>query len=422
MTVQLSNSERLRSLYDPNFVRHVETLNGGAPVQVCVESRMLLDQSGTGVATYARVLAACLEGAGAVPLVLDDGRHADPRPRSRIARWVAAARVSPRAAVALEPTGAPEPLQWVARDVFREAQVFFNIHGRLLPVAFDRPPEVMHWTYPVPLYVVGSKNLYTIHDLIPLTHPHLTPIPAARHGSILKAIARQAHGLVTVSETVRSAVIEHLDVDPGKVTNTYQAIETPLQSDPPLPADLRSGRYFFFCGRVERRKNLALLARTHAQSGSALPLVIVGPQVDGEEELETELSGFAGIRRIAWVPRRELVGIMRRARALLFPSLAEGFGLPIVEAMTLGCPVLASTGGAAAEVAGGAAMLIDPHDIIAMGEAIRRLENDDALCARLRTAGFNRGRNFTPELYARRLRALYASALANEAVDRESGS
>ncbi|WP_275499920.1 glycosyltransferase family 4 protein [Sphingomonas pollutisoli] len=381
---------------------------------------MLLDQSGTGVATYARVLAGCLESAGAVPLILDDGRHSDPRPRSRIARWVSAARVSPRPAIALEPTGAPEPMQWVARDVFREAQVFFNIHGRLLPVAFDRPPEVMHWTYPVPLYVVGGKNLYTIHDLIPITHPHLTPIPTARHSAILKAIARQAQGIVTVSEAVRDSVIDHLGVAPGKVTNTYQAIETPLQSDPPLPADLRSGRYFFFCGRVERRKNLAFLARAHAQSGSELPLVIVGPTVDGEEELEAELTDFTGVRRLAWVPRNELIGMMRRARALLFPSLAEGFGLPIVEAMTLGCPVLASTGGAAAEVAGGAAMLIDPHDVAAMAQAIRRFERDDALCARLRTAGFNRGRNFTPELYARRLRALYAGALANTAVNGEA--
>ncbi|MBO9579623.1 MAG: glycosyltransferase family 4 protein [Sphingobium sp.] len=417
MTFQLSNSERLLSIYDPNFVRRVETLNGGAPVQVCLESRMLLDQSGTGVATYARVLASCLEGAGAKALILDDGRQTEQISRPRFARWLSAARVAPRAAAVVSHDDAADPVRWLAPDVFREAQVFFNIHGRPLPVTFDRTPEVMHWTYPIPLYVVGAKNLYTIHDLIPITHPDLTPIPGRRHGGILRAIARQAHGFVTVSETMRASVIDHLGVDPRKVTNTYQAIETPLQFDPALPDDLRSGRYFFFCGRVERRKNLGRLARAHAQSGSGLPLVIVGPEVDGEEDVEADLREFVGVRRMAWVPRNELIGLMRRARALLFPSLAEGFGLPIAEAMTLGCPVLASHGGATAEVAGDAALLADPHDVAAMAREIQRLESDDALCARLRAAGFNRGKNFTPEIYARRLRALYADTLGQGTVN-----
>ncbi|WP_213979265.1 glycosyltransferase family 1 protein [Sphingomonas sp. dw_22] len=412
----MSNVERLRLLYDPNYVGHVGTLNGGAPVQVCMESRMLNDQSGTGVATYARVLADCLAAAGAEPLILDDGRQFDPHPRSRVARWLSAARGSGRTAVAVEPSATPAPTQWIARDIFKEAQVFFNIHGRPLPVTFDRPPEVMHWTYPTPIYVVGAKNLYTVHDLIPLAHPHLTPIPTTRHRSILRGIADQAHSIVTVSETVRQLVIEHLGLSPERVTNTYQAIETPLQSDPPLPSDLRSGRYFFFCGRVERRKNLARLARALAESRSNLPLVIVGPAVDGEEELEAILRASPNVRRIAWVPRNELIGLMRRARALLFPSLAEGFGLPIVEAMTLGCPVLTSSKGAAAEIAGKAAMLVDPFDAAALAEAISRLDQDDALCMRLRAAGFSRGRRFTPELYARRLRALYASALASGAT------
>jgi len=105
---------------------------------------------------------------------------------------------------------------------------------------------------------------------------------------------------------------------------------------------------------------------------------------------------------------------------LLFPSLAEGFGLPIAEAMALGCPVLTSDRGAAAEVAAGAALLVDPLDVGAIAQAIATLDRDDALCARLRTAGFARGRQFTPGVYARRLRALYAGALASDPVAAES--
>lgn len=413
-------------LYDPGYVRRVEILNGGAPVRVCLESRMLRDTAGTGVATYARVLARCLADAGASPLVLDDGGSSR-GPGVRALRWLAATRTTTRTAITIAPVTAPvtvpapldDPAHGKApesrvmlRDVFREAQMFFTLHGRLLPVAFTDTPEVMHWTYPVPLFLVGAKNLYTIHDLIPLTHPELTSIPAMRHARILKAIAQHAHGLVTVSETIRQLVAERLAFPAACIHNTYQAVEAPLQSDPPLPPMLRSGRYFLFCGRVEQRKNLVRLAQAHAASGAGLPLVIVGPAVAGAEELERALSAFSTVIRLAWVPRPELIGLIRRARSLLFPSLAEGFGLPIVEAMTLGCPVLTSNRGAPAEIAGDAALLVSPESTDDIAAGIARLASDDRFCASLRSAGFDRGRVFSPHAYSRRLRTLYDDALS----------
>lgn len=409
MNAALSNVERLKALYDPDYVRRVDALDG-APVQVCLESRMLNGTAGTGVATYARMLAACLPAAGASPLLLDDGLGSG-KSRTRLARWLAAARAGSRVAVA-EPAFAEAPAQWVVRDVFREAHVFFNLHGRSLAIEIARPPQVMHWTYPVPLHVVGAKNIYTIHDLIPITDPQLTGIDSTRHVNILRDVVGHAHGIVTVSETVRAQVIERLGVPAARVTNTYQGVDAPLQADPSLPAGLRSGRYFFFCGRIETRKNLERLSRAHGESGATMPLVIVGPEVRGEEGLEAVLATRANVIRLPWVPRAELLSMMRRARALLFPSLAEGFGLPVAEAMTLGCPVLTSNRGAVAEVAGNAAVLVDPESPQEIAAAIARLERDDRLCAQLRAAGFVRGRMFTQEIYARRLRALYAEALA----------
>ncbi|MBV2150018.1 glycosyltransferase family 4 protein [Sphingobium sp. AS12] len=406
MTQALSNIERLARVYDPAYVHRVETLNGGSPVRVCIEGRMLNDGEGTGVSIYARTLCNCLGEAGAEALILDNGGSHPPR--SRALRWLAATRRRPRLAEAL----ADMPDMLIVPDLFREAQVFFNMHGRTLPVAFENPPVVMHWTYPVPLHAVGARNLYTIHDLIPLTHPELTPIPEQRHARILRAILERADLLVTVTEAMRTEIVERLGVDSDRVVSTWQAVEAPLQADPPLPNGIRSGRYFLFCGRVERRKNLAAIAAAHTISGSALPLVIVGPHVPGEESLEETLAAYPGVRRLPYLPRRELLGLMRRARALLFPTLAEGFGLPIVEAMTLGCPVLTSDRGATVEVAGGAALLVDPDRSEAIAAAIGLLDRDDALCARLRAQGFARARYFTPERYARRLRALYARALA----------
>jgi len=403
--------ERLRQLYDPDYVRRVDTL-GGAPVQVCLETRMLGADAGTGVATYARTLAACLPAAGASLLLLSDQAGDEAALPTRVGRWLAAARPGARLAAAQREGDAEMPAQWAARDLFREAHVFFNLHRRLLPVEFTRPPQVMHWTYPLPLYVRGARNLYTLHDLIPLTHPELTAISPVRHAAVLAEIARHAHRLVTVSEAVRRQAVDRLALDAERVVNTWQAVDAPVQADPPLPAGLRSGRYFLFCGRAEARKNLDRLAAAHAASGTALPLVIVGPQVPGEARLEAQLRSYPAVVRVPWVPRPELLGMLRRARALLFPSLAEGFGLPIVEAMALGCPVLSSDIEAAVEVAGEAALLVDPREPGEIEAGIRRLDGDDLLCARLRAAGFARSRMFTQELYTRRLGALYADALA----------
>jgi len=402
---------------DPNHAHRLGAASTDTAIRVGLDARMLRVRAGTGVATYAKVLARCLTHAGVAPVILGEEPHDGGARRSRMGRWLSALDTRARLARARAHSaeGGDEPgagPTWAAGDVFREAQVFFNLHGRLMPVACADPPEVMHWTYPVPLFVQGARNIYTVHDLIPLSHPEVTGISQTRHERLLRRIAGRADGLVTVSETVRAAVIAHLGCDESFVVNTYQAALAPLHQDPPLPAGLRSGDYFFFCGTVEPRKNLLALVEAHARSGVDLPLVITGPSARGHQALEAKLRAATGVVRLGWQHRPMLLGLMRHARALLFPSLAEGFGLPIAEAMTLGAPVMTSDHGALAEIAGGAAHLVDPGDIPAMARAIAALAYDGRLCARLRAAGFERAQLFSPQAYGHRLRALYAGHLA----------
>jgi glycosyltransferase involved in cell wall biosynthesis len=388
-----------------------------APIHVGLDARMLSVRAGTGVATYARVLARCLAHAGAAPIILGERTPEGAARRSGVSLWLSALdpRSRPAMARAHAGTAGDDTLggpHKAAGDVSRVAQSYFNLHGRLMPVSCARPPEIMHWTYPVPLYVEGARNIYTVHDLIPFSHPEVTSISQTRHKRLLRRIRDRADGIVTVSETVRQAVIAHLGCDDDFVVNTYQAALAPLRQDPPLPAGLTAGDYFFFCGTVEPRKNLLALAEAHARSGVSQPLVIVGPSAPGHHALELRLRAIPGVIRLNWQPRVVLLGLMRRARALLFPSIAEGFGLPIAEAMTLGVPVMTSDHGAQAEVAGGAARLVDPDNITAMALAISALAQDDDLCARLRVAGFDRARMFSPQAYGERLRALYEGHLS----------
>ncbi len=408
------NEYMLRRLYDPHYVRMA--ISDGEPVQVCLDTRML-GIRGTGVAIYAEVLASCLKAAGASPAALDASR---PRLESEwatrirrvlLAFWHGPRRAFPNDRAKSEIRIAGLEDTWSAADLFREAQVFFTIHGRLLPVACATPPKVMHWTYPVPLYMQGAKNLYTIHDLIPLKNPALSPIAARRHARLIGRITEVADRFVTVSETSRDDLISYLACAPERVVNTYQAVHAPLQRDPPLPEGLAPGRYLLFCGSVEPRKNLIRLIEAYRSSEVTLPLVILGPDGPDADEINRRIRATPSIRRLDWQPRPTAIGLIRQARALCLPSLAEGFGLPVAEAMTLGTPVITSNSGALAEIAGGAAVTVDPLNIDDIATAMRRLVDDDDLCGRLRSLGFNRARLFATTVYVERLRALYADVM-----------
>ncbi|MFP5455568.1 MAG: glycosyltransferase family 4 protein [Alphaproteobacteria bacterium] len=159
-------------------------------------------------------------------------------------------------------------------------------------------------------------------------------------------------------------------------------------------------------GSVEPRKNLARLVQAWRRSCVPYPLVIAGPDGWRASEILPALEGVPGLIRMPYVERPVLLAMIASARALLFPTLAEGFGLPIIEAMQAGTPVLTSRGGATEEVAGGAALLADPHSVEDLATAIARLESE-TLLDRLRSAGLDRARHFTLNAFAARLDALH---------------
>jgi glycosyltransferase involved in cell wall biosynthesis len=243
----------------------------------------------------------------------------------------------------------------------------------------------------------------------------------------LKAVTRAADHIVTVSETSKRDVIELLDVPEHRITNTYQAISLPqeyLCREDDQVANYLSGlcglgmqEYFLFFGALEPKKNVARLIDAYFSSGVQIPLVLViGDGWQNDEEiarLELHQAGArAGekgpsIRRLDFVTRSNLVDLVRGARAVLFPSLMEGFGLPVIEAMTLGTPVLTSSNGALAEIAGDAAMLVDPYDVDAIARGIRALANDTDLCGEFSQRGLIRADKFSPARYSERIASLY---------------
>jgi glycosyltransferase involved in cell wall biosynthesis len=340
------------------------------------------------------------------------------QPPGRAWRWAAAALPWQ------VPTTVPAEGSRLAPDVFRRAQVHFDLYGRFLPLRGRLLPALMHWSYPLPLHLRGVLNIYSVLDLIPLLQPHLTPIRQARARRMLTRLKHEAAHLVTISETSRREIITTLDWPPERVTNTYLAVDVAAEpSDAVAEAGLEPGGYFLHVGTVERRKNIARLLQAYRASGSHRALVLAGPDGWGAED---ELAHAAGllvtpgeearsatgrprVLRLPWLNRAAVISLMQGATAVVAPSLAEGFGLPVAEAMALGTPALTSQGGAPQEITGEAAALVDPAKVCDIAAGLQALDTQPALRAQLAAAGLRRAALFSPQAYAARLAALYGA-------------
>lgn len=383
------------------------------PMRLCMDARMLVSAGGTGVSSYARQLLQAHSTISQAHSLLSDRANLDcpaPAPLGRAGRWLRALVPGARATRPLDDDAGQDLL--VAPDVFRVAQVYFDVHRRPLKVQLPGPAGIMHWTYPVPLVAIGWHNLYTVHDVIPLRRPDLTHINGQRYRRMLTRLAECATRFIAVSETARDEIV-HITGCPSEfVVDCSLAVDASPADPAALPADLNPGGFLLVCGTVEKRKNVARLLEAYRQSKASMPLVIAGPDGWGAGEITSLLAATPGAIRLPYLDRPALRALIGHARALVMPSLAEGFGLPVAEAMALGTPVLTSNQGALAETAGGAALAVNPEDVARLRAALRRIATDDALCAKLADAGRRNAARFTPERFAERLTGAYAAVMA----------
>ena len=426
---------------------------------------------GTGIATYATQLVSALHGLGhevdgvfgldvpADPSLRQaaffDRYRRPPEPPRRVKRWrrpwhharnyLRAAGPHPLRAVPLDEgvattddgTAAIPPFDRLvtAARLFEDASIAFARTGRFTTVRLPDPPAVMHWTYPLPLRMAGARNVYTLHDLVPLKLPYTTLDDKTLYGRLIAGCLRHADQICTVSESSKRDILDRYGIDAARVTNTYQAV--PLSSevlagDPAQDAaavesifGLERRGYFLFFGAIEPKKNVGRLIEAYLTLRSATPLVIVGARAwQSEAELQLMPDGgangaagtFRGPRgqsifRLDYLSRPLLAKLVRGARAVVFPSLYEGFGLPVLEAMQLGTPVITANTSSLPEVAGDAGLLIDPYDVSALVEALRRLDGDEALGAMMSARGLEQAKLFSRERYRERLTELYRAAM-----------
>lgn len=322
---------------------------------------------------------------------------------------------------------------WNSLNLFNVANLRYTLFKRITTVACNSRPEIFHWTYPLPLRMRGTRNIYTMHDLVPLRLPYTTLDNKRRYYRLVKWIARNSDHIVTVSETSKKDIVNMLGVDESRVTNTYQAVSIPAKyRDKPEEIvktevegtfGLTYKNYFLFFGSIEPKKNIGRLIEAYLGSGVDTQLVIVGAQAwKSEEELKLlyedhirsliQVGAETRVKRrvvqLEYAPFPLLVSLIRGAKAVTFPSLYEGFGLPVLEAMLLGTPVLSSTTSSIPEVAGDAALLVDPYDTRSIAEGIKALDGNAGLRGELVARGRKQAALYSDEAYQKRLAEMYA--------------
>ena len=282
--------------------------------------------------------------------------------------------------------------------------------------------DVLHGPAYELLHHRKGRSVVTIHDLTFHLHPEWLGAGWRDHfiQDCRSAVSR-ADLIITVSNYIKGEVIEHLKVPPEKIITVPHGIEPRFTPDcPEKDRDLLAVRYglsspyLLSVATREPKKNLPRLLRAYrllAERLSSPPrLVLVGKRGWETRDLRDEIGGEGSgnhVVSLGYVPYEDLPRLYRHAELFLFPSLYEGFGMPLLEAMASGCPVLAARAAAIPEVAGDSAVLVDPYDPEAMATEMEDLITDEERRNDLSERGIHRAGAFTWEETARRTLAAY---------------
>ena len=287
--------------------------------------------------------------------------------------------------------------------------------------------DVLHYaplTIFSPVWFVKSKRMATIHGAEQLLNPQLYgQVEMAHERIIVPFYARRMDAIVTVSETSRTFFAERFGVDPNRITVCYNGLAPAYRTLP--AAEIRApgklgvdGPYILHLSRFSERKNpwtmMEAFARLRAtdERAKSYRFVCAGRGWDGEAVKAKAAEYGIADAYVApgFIDRQTAVELMNGARAFLFPSLAEGFGMPNVEAMSCACPVVTTRIFAIPEVVGDAAVILDdPKDAAAMAAALSRTCFDDELRAALIQKGLSRLHLFSWEESARKLLDVYGA-------------
>ena len=277
-----------------------------------------------------------------------------------------------------------------------------------------------------PLLLTGARRVVTIHDVFPYISPNTSTLAERLiYRGWLPVALRRAEAVITVSQHSKADIQRYLHLKADKVTVIPEAASDcyrPLPESQVEPVLQRHGiqrPYILYVGSIEPRKNLLRLLQAYARLREAAPqwrLVIVGarnvwlsnPIILAIDKMDLK----PWVQFTGYIPESDLPALYNGADLFAFPSLYEGFGLPVLEAMRCGAPVVTSNLSSLPEVAGDAAILVDPYDVEAIASAMRLALTQPGLAQELQRRGLEWSKGFTWERTARQTLAVYQKVLS----------
>ena len=287
--------------------------------------------------------------------------------------------------------------------------------------------DLFHATHYVLPPLWKTRAVVTIHDIIHLLYPEFLPNRAAHLYArfMIRRSLTRAGRIVTVSYNTRRDLVDYFDIPAARIDVIYNGVSSRFRPDVPREEKRRVAAllgipspYLLFLGGEKPHKNVQNVVRAFGKvrREQSLPhtLVLAGPLPQNPARLEALISALDlsdAVRRPGVVEDSDLPALYAGADAFLYPTLYEGFGLPVVEAMACGTPVLTSSNSALQEIAGGHALLVDPMDVDAIAAGILLLATDAGARADYAELGKKRALDFSWDKTARRTLEVYASAL-----------
>ena len=288
--------------------------------------------------------------------------------------------------------------------------------------------DVFHATSYRGIFAPGMRTVLSVHDFAYHRCADAFTPRSLRYYRRLREDAHRAAFVTTLSESSRQDAIRLLELPPERVKTVYAGVDLArfAAEVPPQAVERARSHHgirspsLLFLGNLNPKKNIGTLiealGRLHWDGQASCQLILAGKPTAHRDALEAAIRRHglqAQVRFVGFVPDEDLPLLYRAVDALVFPSLFEGFGLPVLEAMACGTPVVASNTSSLPEVAGDAALLVDPLDAGAMAAAIRRLLEDAALRRELIARGLQRARAWSWERAAQRVLDVYEEAGAS---------
>jgi len=286
--------------------------------------------------------------------------------------------------------------------------------GRLtLEMIFGERPDVLFVpSHTLPLWPGKKKTVVTVHDIGFEHFPKLYRWPVKVYHKIsIRIIKLLADKIITVSEFSKKDLAKVYKIDPAKIEVAYLGYDREKYFPKNDFVKMSDSPYFLFVGRLEEKKNIGRLIEAFAEfkknDSQNMKLVLLGLPGFGFENFLTQIEN-CGLQKdvliLGWQSTENVANWLAGARAFVFPSLFEGFGIPIIEAMACGIPVACSKTTALGEIAGQAALTFDPMSVVEIVESLQRLSGDEILRNELRAKGYERAKEFSWKKCAEKVR------------------